>query len=205
MEARLLAFIGIATVLTVTPGPDMALVARVAFGRGHVAAWLASLGVVSGHLFWGVASGLGVAAMLSASATLYAILRFVGAAYLVWLGVRALLSGSAVHNETAGPSLTSNIGAYRQGLISNLLNPKVGVFYTTFLPQFIGPEQPVFLTSLLLAALFALIVTTWLAVYVLILAKAGEIFLRPSVRRVMERITGAVLVGLGIRLAMEQH
>jgi threonine/homoserine/homoserine lactone efflux protein len=205
MEARLLAFIGIATVLTVTPGPDMALVARVAFGRGHVAAWLASLGVVSGHLFWGVASGLGVAAMLSASATLYAILRFVGAAYLVWLGVRALLSGSAVHNETAGPSLTSNIGAYRQGLISNLLNPKVGVFYTTFLPQFIGPEQPVFLTSLLLAALFALIVTTWLAVYVLILAKAGEIFLRPSVRRVMERITGAVLVGLGIRLALERR
>ncbi len=205
MEARLLAFIAIAAVLTVTPGPDMALVARVMFGRGRVAAWLASLGVVSGHLFWGVASGLGIASVLSASATLYTILRLVGAAYLVWLGVQALLSCNVAHEETAGPPMTSNIGAYRQGLISNLLNPKVGVFYTTFLPQFIGPEQPVFLTSILLAALFALIVTTWLAVYVLILAKAGEIFRHPSVRQVMERITGAVLVGLGIRLALEQR
>ncbi|HZU03125.1 MAG TPA: LysE family translocator, partial [Ktedonobacteraceae bacterium] len=160
---------------------------------------------VSGHLFWGVASGLGVAAVLSASATLYTILRLVGAAYLVWLGVQALLSRNVAHEETAGPPMTSNIGAYRQGLISNLLNPKVGVFYTTFLPQFIGPEQPVFLTSILLATLFALIVTTWLAVYVLILAKAGEIFRRPSVRRVMERITGVVLVGLDIRLALEQR
>jgi threonine/homoserine/homoserine lactone efflux protein len=77
--------------------------------------------------------------------------------------------------------------------------------YTTLLPQFIGPGQPVFLTSILLAALFALIVTIWLAIYVLILAKAGKIFRRPAVRRTMERVTGVVLVGLGMRLALEQR
>ena len=205
MEARLLAFLGIATVLTVTPGPDMALVARVVFGRGRAAAWLTSLGVVSGHLLWGLASAIGVAAVLNASATLYTILRLIGAAYLIWLGVQALFSHSTEHEETAAPLETNKVSAYRQGLINDLLNPKIGAFYTTLLPQFIGPGQPVFLTSILLAALFALIVTIWLAIYVLILAKAGEIFRRPAVRRTMERITAVVLVGLGIRLALEQR
>jgi len=205
MEARLLAFLGIATVLTVTPGPDMALVARVVFGRGRAAAWLTSLGVVSGYLLWGLASAIGVAAVLNASATLYTILRLIGAAYLIWLGVQALFSPSTEHEETTAPLETNKVGAYRQGLINDLLNPKIGAFYTTLLPQFIGPGQPVFLTSILLAALFALIVTIWLAIYVLILAKAGKIFRRPAVRRTMERITGVVLVGLGIRLALEQR
>jgi len=205
MEARLLAFLGIATVLTVTPGPDMALVARVVFGRGRAAAWLTSLGVVSGHLLWGLASAIGVAAVLNASATLYTILRLIGAAYLIWLGVQALFSHSTQLEETTAPLETNKVGAYRQGLINDLLNPKIGAFYTTLLPQFIGPGQPVFLTSILLAALFALIVTIWLAIYVLILAKAGKIFRRPAVRRTMERITGVVLVGLGIRLALEQR
>jgi len=205
MEARLLAFLGIATVLTVTPGPDMALVARVVFGRGRAAAWLTSLGVVSGHLLWGLASAIGVAAVLNASATLYTILRLIGAAYLIWLGVQALFSDSIEHEETTAPLETNKVGAYRQGLINDLLNPKIGAFYTTLLPQFIGPGQPVFLTSILLAALFALIVTIWLAIYILILAKAGKIFRRPTVRRTMERITGVVLVGLGIRLALEQR
>ncbi len=205
MEARLLAFLGIATVITVTPGPDMALVARVVFGRGRAAAWFTSLGVVSGHLLWGLASAIGVAAVLNASATLYTILRLIGAAYLIWLGVQALFSHSTKHEETTAPLETNKVGAYRQGLINDLLNPKIGAFYTTLLPQFIGPGQPVFLTSILLAALFALIVTIWLAIYVLILAKAGKIFRRPAVRRTMERITGVVLVGLGIRLALEQR
>jgi threonine/homoserine/homoserine lactone efflux protein len=205
MEARLLAFIGIAMVITVTPGPDMALVARVVFGRGRAAAWLTSLGVVSGHLLWGVASSLGIAAVLSASATLYTILRLAGAAYLIWLGVRALLSRSAAQEERTSPPSLNRVGAYRQGLINDLLNPKIGVFYTTILPQFIAPGQPVFLTSIILAALLALIVAIWLSIYIVILAKAGELFRRPLVRQVMERITGVVLIGLGIRLAVEQR
>ena len=205
METRLLAFIGIAMVITVTPGPDMALVTRVVFGRGRVAAWLTSLGVVSGHLLWGLASALGVTAVLSASAILYTTLRFAGAAYLIWLGAQALFSRPPAQQAKTMSPVTNTAGAYRQGLINDLLNPKIGVFYTTFLPQFIGPGQPVFLTSIMLAAIFAVIVAIWLAIYVEILAKAGEVFHRPGVRWAMERITGVVLVGLGIRLVMEQR
>jgi threonine/homoserine/homoserine lactone efflux protein len=205
MEARLLAFLGIAIVLTVTPGPDMALVARVVFGRGRAAAWFTSLGVVTGHLLWGLASALGVAAILNASATLYTILRLLGAAYLIWLGVQALFSRAPMHEAATAPLVTNKISVYRQGLINDLLNPKIGAFYTTLLPQFIAPGQPAFLTSISLAALFALIVAIWLAIYILILAKAGQVFRRPVIRRAMERITGVVLVGLGIRLALEQH
>jgi len=205
MEARLLAFLGIAIILTVTPGPDMALVTRVVFGRGRAAAWFTSLGVVTGHLLWGLASALGVAAILDASATLYTILRLLGAAYLIWLGVQALFSRAPMHEEASAPLVTSKISAYRQGMINDLLNPKIGAFYTTLLPQFIAPGQPIFLTSISLAALFALIVAIWLAIYILILAKSGQVFRRPVIRHTMERITGVVLVGLGIRLALEQH
>lgn len=206
MEAQLLAFIGIATLLTITPGPDFALVMRVVFGQGRVPASFTSLGVVSGHLLWGVASALGVAAILSASATLYMVLRLGGAAYLIWLGVHALIAPHRVaREETSIPPLTNKAGAYRQGLINNLLNPKIGAFYTTFLPQFISPGQPAFLTSLMLAAIFALIVALWLTICIVVLVQARKFFQRSSVRLVLERLTGVVLVGLGIRLALEQR
>lgn len=204
MEARLLAFIGIATILTITPGPDMALVAKVVFGRGRAAGWLTSLGAVTGHLFWGTASALGVATILNASASLYTILRLAGAAYLIWLGMRSLFFHKNFHEETVASPQTNKIGAYRQGLINNLLNPKMGVFYTTLLPQFISPGQSVFLLSILLAAIFALIVAIWLTIYVVMLSRASAFFHRSSVRHAMERITGIVLIGLGIRLALEK-
>jgi threonine/homoserine/homoserine lactone efflux protein len=206
MQAQLLAFIGIATILTITPGPDFALVMRVVFGQGRVPASFTSLGVVTGHLVWGIASALGVAAILSASATLFTILRLAGAAYLIWLGIHALISSHrTTREEHALPPLTNKVGAYRKGLINDLLNPKIGAFYTTFLPQFISPGQPVFLTSLMLAAIFALIVALWLAICIVVLAQVSTFFQRPAVRLVLERLTGLVLVGLGIRLALEQR
>jgi len=209
MEVRLLAFLGIAIVLTLTPGPDLALVTRVIFARGRMAARWTSLGVVTGHLTWGVAAGIGVAAILNASATLYTILRLAGAAYLIWLGIHALLAREAapdvLEQTTASATPKSHLSAYRQGLINDLLNPKIGVFYTTLLPQFIAPGQPVFLTSVFLAALFALIVALWLGIYITLLARADALFRRPAVRRILERVTGVVLVGLGLRLALEQR
>lgn len=207
MEARLLAFIGIATVLTITPGPDFALVTRVVFGRGRAAAWLTSLGVVTGHLTWGLASAVGIASLLSASAALYTVFRLAGACYLIWLGAHALLTRHTAPSEpeALAPTAASRFASYRQGLFNDLLNPKIGVFYTTLLPQFIAPGQPVFLTSMGLAAIFALIVALWLGLYVLVLAQTGTLMRRPAVRRMLERVTGAVLVGLGIRLALEQR
>jgi threonine/homoserine/homoserine lactone efflux protein len=209
MEIRLLAFLGVATVLTIAPGPDMALVTRMVFARGRTAAWLTTLGVVTGHVTWGMAAGIGVAAILNASATLYTVLRLAGAAYLIWLGIHALFARAAPPATSTAPGERptpgSRLSAYRQGLLNDLLNPKIGVFYTTLLPQFIAPGQPVFLTSVLLASIFALIVAAWLGTYVVLLSQAGSLFRRPAVRRALERATGVVLIGLGLRLAVEQR
>lgn len=209
MGVRLLAFLGVAIVLTITPGPDFALVTRVGLGRGRVAAWFTSLGVVTGHVTWGLAAGAGIASILHASAALYNVLRLAGAAYLVWLGIHALLARDVAPTTGEGTSATgakpvSRAAAYRQGLLNDLLNPKIGVFYTTLLPQFIAPGQPVFLTSVLLACLFALIVALWLGSYVILLDRAGALLRRRRIRLGLERVTGLVLVGLGLRVALER-
>lgn len=208
MDARLLAFIGIATIITITPGADMALVTRVALAQGKSAAWLTSLGVVTGLLVWGVASAAGIAALLNASATLYTILRLAGAAYLIFLGLQALFSRSSSHSPSSteiAPPPPNRAGAYARGLLNNLLNPKIGVFYTAFLPQFIAPGQPVFLMSVTLAAVHAALGILWLFFYASLITRAGDLFRRPRIRRAMECVTGIVLVGLGLRLATEQR
>jgi threonine/homoserine/homoserine lactone efflux protein len=216
MDTRLLAFLGVATVITITPGPDLALVTRVVIGWGRAAGWRTSLGVVSGHLLWGVGSAIGVAALVSTSMVLYTLLRLVGGAYLIWLGMQVLVSrvpasrllahtGMTTTRTTPVPGLGARgarhaLGPYRQGLVNDLLNPKIGAFYTTLLPQFIGPGQPVVLRSLLLAGIMALIVAIWLTIYVAVLAGAGGFDRRPSLQSAMERTIGVMLIGLGIHL-----
>jgi threonine/homoserine/homoserine lactone efflux protein len=203
MDVRLLTFVGVATIITVTPGPDLALVTRVVVGCGRAAGWRTSLGVVSGHLLWGVGSALGIAALISTSTALYTLLRLVGGAYLVWLGMHALASRVPAYSAPTASQSTpalGTLGAYRQGLVNDLLNPKIGAFYATLLPQFIGPGQPVVLSSLVLAAIMAQIVAAWLALYVAVLAKAGGFSRRPAMQRAMERIIGVVLIGLGLHL-----
>ena len=207
MDGRLLTFIGIAAVITITPGADMALVTRVALARGRRPAWLASCGIVSGLLVWGAASAAGISALLAASATLFTILKLAGAAYLIILGVQALVARKpAPGAEPArAPDVGSPAGTYGQGLVNNLLNPKIGVFYTAFLPQFIAPGQPIFLTSVALAAIHATLGIVWLLSYATIITRAGDVFRRPAIRRTMERVTGIVLIGLGLRLVTEQR
>jgi len=207
MDTRLLAFIGIAAIITITPGPDMALVTRVALARGRSAALLTSLGIVTGLLVWGVASAAGIAALLNASATLYTALRLAGAAYLIFLGVQALLARAPARDlaADASPSPKRRASAYGQGLLNNLLNPKIGVFYTAFLPQFIAPGQPFFLMSLLLASIHAVLGIAWLFLYAAAVTRAGNILRRPRTLRAMERVAGVVLLALGLRLATEQR
>jgi RhtB (resistance to homoserine/threonine) family protein len=207
MDMRLLAFIGVAALITITPGADMALVTRVALAQGKYAAWLTSCGIVCGLLVWGVASAAGISALLNASATLYTILRLAGAAYLVFLGVQALVTRTPSHASTAPTSSPPQHGAsaFGRGLLNNLLNPKIGVFYSAFLPQFIAPGQPVFAMSVALAAIHAVLGITWLLFYATLMTKAGDLFRRPRIRRALECVTGIVLVGLGLRLATEQR
>jgi threonine/homoserine/homoserine lactone efflux protein len=205
VDHRLLVFLGIATLVSVTPGADMALVARNVLRGGFGAGLQTSAGVLSGLVVWAFLSAVGIAALVAASATAFTVLKLAGAAYLIYLGLTTLWRtrrlepvDSTARQGTDEPSFGS---LYRQGLLNNLLNPKIGVFYTTFLPQFVEPGDSVFAWTLLLAAIHIATGIAWLVVYTWIVARARTFLVRPRARQALERVTGTVLVGLGLRVA----
>lgn len=205
MHSDLAGFAGVAALVTIAPAADFALVSRRAIGEGVRTAVLTASGVCSGVLVWGALSAVGIAALLAASADAYNLLRLAGAAYLVFLGVQALLRARrhAIGHERPEESAPGpeNRAAYRQGLVNNLLNPKVGVFYSAVLPQFVSHHDPVLLISLSFAALHALMGMAWYSSTALVLSRGRRVFARPRARAALETITGLVLIGLGARVA----
>jgi RhtB (resistance to homoserine/threonine) family protein len=209
VAANLPAFLGVAALVLVSPGPDTALVTKNALIHGRRSAVATSFGVAAGLLVWTLASALGVAAVVHASAPAFTTLKLVGAAYLVWLGIQALraarLGSEGNATGAAGAHQAGARRGFRQGLISNLANPKIAVFFTSLVPQFAGSGHGVLLASLVLGALFALMTVTWLSGYALLAAKAGGLLTHPRVKAALDRITGCVLIGLGVRLASEHR
>jgi threonine/homoserine/homoserine lactone efflux protein len=209
MDAQLLAFVGVAALLIVTPGPDMALVTRHAIAHGRRSAVLVSMGVCTGILVHGCASALGLSAILLASGAAFTVLKLVGAAYLVLLGIQAFLHARRGFDQfdpgdEAGTSVTGR-SAFSQGVLSNLLNPKLAVFFLTLLPQFIEPGGSVLAQSLTLALVFELMTVAWLVGYSIVVARMADVLRRPAIRRRIEQLTGSVLVALGLRLAIERR
>jgi threonine/homoserine/homoserine lactone efflux protein len=203
--AHIVAFLGVAAVVIVTPGPDTALTVRNTLLSGKRSGVLTAVGVSAGQACWTVAASAGVVALLQASEPAFLALRLAGAAYLVFLGVQALVAAfhgsdrpvvSAPGGRLAGPR------AFRQGLISNLGNPKMAVFFTSLLPQFGGAS---FVGLLLFGLLFCFMTLAWLACYAVAVARAGDFFRRRRIRHTLEGVTGAVLVALGLRLAAEHR
>ncbi len=206
VDEQILAFTAVAAVLTITPGVDMAVVTRNALELGPGPARRTAAGICTGLLVWAALSAVGVAAVLAASAEAYNVLRFAGAAYLIYLGAQALLS--AVRGrapEAPGERPDGARSAFRQGLLSNLLNPKIAVFYTTLLPQFIEPGDPVLAISMLLASIHAAMGVLWLCAYAGVVARAGDLLRRGWARRALDSASGLVLVALGVRLALERR
>jgi threonine/homoserine/homoserine lactone efflux protein len=212
MDARYLAFAGIAAVLTITPGADMALVAKNVFTRGKQGSFATITGICSGLLVHATASALGLSAILAESARAFEIVKWVGAVYLFYLGVRALMR--AVKNAApikTNDSQASTVaragwwGGYAEGLLTNLLNPKVALFYLTFLPQFIAPGDPVLRVSLLLAGIHVVMGLIWLSIYSSALHKLNATMTRSGVRRGIEAVTGGLLMALGARLALTRR
>lgn len=202
-----LVFVGIAALLTITPGADMAMVSRSVLIGGRREAFATTLGILAGCLVWAIVSAAGVAAVLAASRTAYDALRLAGAAYLVWLGVQSLMAAHrgdyrAAPDERAAAGRSS---AFRQGLLTNLFNPKIAIFYSTFLPQFIGPGDPALLLSMLLAGVHIAFGLVWLTAYALLLDRAVTAFKSSRVRRALDAVTGTVLVALGLRIAAERR
>jgi RhtB (resistance to homoserine/threonine) family protein len=202
-------FVGIAAVVIVVPGPDTALVTKNAVMHGRRAALGTAFGVNAGLAVWTVASALGVASIVRASDTAFTALKLIGAAYLVWLGLQALRAAgrSAAHSDpdSARRTALDGRGGFRQGLISDLANPKIGAFFTGLLPQFAGPGHSVLLPFLVLGALFVLMTLVWLCGYALVAVKASAVLRRPRVKAAIDRVSGVILIGFGVRLALERR
>ena len=207
MGGQLASFLAVSVLVIVTPGQDTALTIRNTLVGGRRAGRLTAAGVSSGQVVWALATAAGVAAVLRASQPGFLALRFVGAAYLVLLGAQALrhaLRRARPRTPTAAHrQQISGRAAFRQGLLSNLGNPKMAVFFISLLPQFASSGDATFLSSLLLGGVFSSLTLLWLTGYAALVARAGDILRRPAMSRAIEAVTGTVLVGLGIRVAVE--
>ena len=204
LVAELAAFLGLAAVVICTPGQDTALTIRNALVGGRRAGIGTALGVALGQAVWTVAAAAGVVALLRASQPAFTALRLLGAAYLVFLGLQALAAAfrRRRHESRLGAGAgTTPAEALRQGLLSNLANPKMAVFFTSLLPQF----GEAFATLLALGLVFALLTFLWLAAYGIAVARARRFLDRSAVRRAIDAVTGTVLVALGLRLAHEHR
>jgi len=177
--------------------------------HGRRAALGTSLGVNTGLSVWTIASALGVASIIRASATAFAVLKLIGAAYLIWLGIQALRAArhrcASTQSGVSGPEVVGARAGFRQGLLSNLGNPKIAAFFTSLLPQFIGSGRSVLVPFLLLGGVFVVMTLLWLCAYALVAAKASSLLRRPRVKAALDRLTGVILIGLGLRLATDHR
>jgi threonine/homoserine/homoserine lactone efflux protein len=200
----ILPFLGISVLVIVTPGQDTALAIRNSLLGGRRPGVFTAVGVSTGQAVWALATSVGLAALIVAFEPAFVALKLAGAAFLVYLGAQALLAafrGTHVERRQAGGTLSSRV-AFRQGVVSNLGNPKMAVFFTSLLPQF-GAES--FGGLLLLGLVFCTMTLVWLSAYAFAVARIGDVLRRPSVRRAFDAVLGAVLVALGVRLATERR
>ena len=194
-----MAFLGVSAVVIITPGQDTALTIRNTLLGGRRSGVFTAVGVSAGQAVWALATSAGVAAVLQRSEPAFVVVKLAGAAYLVFLGLQTLVP--ALRPRGAMPKASPRGRPLRQGLLSNLGNPKMAIFFTSLLPQF--ATGPSFGALLLLGLVFCSLTLVWLTAYAFAVAKAGDFFRRSRVRRALDALTGAVLVALGLRLAAE--
>ncbi len=198
------AFLGISVLVIVTPGQDTALTIRNSLLGGRRPGVFTALGISAGQAAWALATSLGLAALIVAFEPAFVALKLAGAAFLVYLGAQALLAairGAQVERRDTRSALSGG-AAFRQGVLSNLGNPKMAVFFTSLLPQF-GAES--FAGLLLLGLAFCSMTFVWLTAYAFVVARAGDVLRRPALRRVFDAVLGVVLVALGLRLATDRR
>lgn len=201
----LLPFLAVSLLVAVVPGVDMAVVTQQVLGSGRRAGLLAVAGIVTGSAIQATAATVGLSALLAASAPAFAALKVAGATYLIWLGILALWR-ARVSPDPQDTTPTARSGARRSfgaGLLTNLLNPKIVLFYVAFLPQFVDPGAGAALRTAFLAAVFLTVATLWLLVFTVAVGRLRGLLSRPAVRQRVERLTGVVLIGLGVRVAAQ--
>jgi threonine/homoserine/homoserine lactone efflux protein len=198
MDGQFWVGVGLLALLTLSPGASTALVSGVAAGDGRRAAFVTSLGIASGIVVHATASALGLSVVLAASPQAFTLVKTGGAIYLTYLGIRTLLRVGRRPGPTAAPS---GRDFYTRGLLTNVLNPQVALFYLTFLPQFIDPHEPVLAKSLLFGVSHACIAITWFAAYAY--AMTSLVSRVRSVQPWIQRASGIVLIGLAVRLLQQ--
>ena len=202
-----LSFLAVAAVAMLVPGPDTFVVLRTSLADGPRAGTWAAAGSATGNLVWGAASALGVAALLAASGTAFAALKLVGAAYLVFVGVQALRAaarGDSLAAEGGADAEVSVAAAFRRGLASDLLNVKVGLFWTALVPQFVGPDSGPLLPLAMVTAM-GMLVFAWLTGYAHLAARLSQTLKRRRSARAVNGTVGAALLALGLRLGLAPH
>jgi RhtB (resistance to homoserine/threonine) family protein len=210
MGAHLLVFVGVAAIVILLPGPDTAVVTKNVLLHGRRAALGASAGVGAGLSVWTLAAAVGLASVIRASEVAFTVLKVVGALYLMWLGFQALRAARHAPADdearlTVARPVMGARGGFWQGFLGDLANPKIGIFFTSLLPQFVDAGRPVLLPFLGLGAVFVLMTVLWLGAYCLIAARAAETLRRPRVRSALDRVTGVVLIAIGLRLVTEHR
>jgi threonine/homoserine/homoserine lactone efflux protein len=211
----LLAFLIASSLLTITPGLDTALVLRCAALAGPKRAAAAAAGICLGLLTWGLAASIGLGELLKASALAYNILRIVGACYLIFLGAKLFFRRAASPNPALDSATRADSSApapsesprrwFLRGLLTNVLNPKVGIFYVTFLPLFIPTHVNVILFSLLLAGIHAFEGVIWFGIIIAAVRPLGRWLRNTRVAKTLDRLTGAIFVAFGLRLIFESR
>lgn len=208
-DPQLIAFTAVAAALTITPGADTLLVLRNVIKGNRRDGIVTTFGICSGLFVHALLSGMGLSVILIHSARLYHWVKIAGAIYLIWLGVQSLKSAftrpdGLVEPGSQGQKGRSFAACFSEGFLNNVLNPKVVVFYLAFLPQFIGPDDPVMAKSVLLAGIHYLMGIVWLVFLSVFVDRMRRFVARSAVRQSLEGICGGILVALGARLAMEK-
>ena len=201
MLGQITAFAVAATLVTLSPGPDMALVARRAITDGWRRASVTSAGIVTGLLVHATASAVGISVILVRSATAFTVLKIVGACYLVVLGVLTFRAARRSAPASEDRPARSGHTSFAQGFLNNVLNPKPALFYLAIMPQFFEPGDPVLLLTAIFVAIHITISIVWLVSWGWLVSGAGRVLTGPRWRAALERVTGCVLVALGLRLA----
>jgi threonine/homoserine/homoserine lactone efflux protein len=205
ISVSLAAFVAAASVLTITPGLDTALVLRTAATSNARQAALAGMGIVVGCFGWGVLVAMGLGALLVASQLAYSVLKWAGAGYLIWTGYKMLRHPRATFVVKDTEASNAGRTAFGTGLLTNLLNPKVGIFYVSFLPQFVPPGVAVAPYLLLLAAIHTALGVIWFSCLIAATRPISRFLRRPGIVRGCDRVTGGMFVVFGIGLALESR
>jgi threonine/homoserine/homoserine lactone efflux protein len=205
MLSTLLTFVPVAALLSITPGAATALVVRNAARGGRRHAFLTTSGNSIGVLAWGCFAAVGIATLVATSAAVFDAVKLAGAVVLVAIGLRGLLAREPRGRVASSAATASGRAAFREGLLTSLANPKLAVFFVALFPQFIPRGGAVLPYALVMAAVIVCVDLVWYSALALLVARARRAFLEGGWGRRVERLTGTVLIGLGIRLALERR